>query len=75
MLGSRECIRRLPMLHKILIIAAAIIAVAILLNHFLNGADIDWMCMLILGLVIGHNMRELQFGKIMENKNEEKTQD
>lgn len=63
------------MIHMILIIAAAILAVDILLNHFLNGADIDWMCMLVIGLVIGHNMRELQFGKITENKNEEKNQD
>lgn len=60
------------MLHKILILAAAIIAVAILLNHFLNGADIDWKCMLILALVIGHNFRELQYGA---DKNEEKNQD
>jgi hypothetical protein len=62
------------MLHKIIILAAAILAVSILLNHFLNGADIDWMCMLVLGLVIGHNVRELQL-KHGDDQNEEKTQD
>lgn len=63
------------MLHKILILAASLIAASILLNHFLNGADIDWMCMIVLGLVIVHNMRELQFDKITENEHEEKTKD
>lgn len=50
------------MLHKILIITASVAAVAILSNHFFNGADIDWKDMLMLGLVIVHNLRELQFG-------------
>lgn len=54
------------MLHKILILAAAILAASILLNHFFNGADIDWANMLILALVIGHNVRELQWDKIKE---------
>lgn len=51
------------MLHMILIITASVTAVAILLNHFFNGADIDWKCMLLLGLVIVHNIRELQYGE------------
>lgn len=51
------------MLHKILILAASLIAASILSNHFVNGADIDWKGMLMLGLVIVHNLRELQFDK------------
>lgn len=62
------------MYHNIIILTAAILAVSILLNHFFNGADIDWACMLILGLVISHNGRELQL-KHGDDKNEEKNQD
>lgn len=54
------------MLHKILILAASLIAASILLNHFLNGADIDWNGMLIAGIIIVHNVRELQLDKIKE---------
>ena len=54
----------LHMIHKILILAAAIVVASILFNHFVNGADIDWKNMLILGLVIVHNLRELQFDKM-----------
>lgn len=52
------------MYHKILILVAALCAVSILLNHFVNGADIDWKCMLVLGIVIVQNLRELQFDRI-----------
>lgn len=54
------------MYHKILILVAALCSASILLNHFFNGADIDWKCMLVLGLVILQNLRELQFDRIKE---------
>lgn len=54
------------MFHKILILVAAIGAVSILFNYFFNGAEFDGRGMLILGLVIVHNLRELQFDRLQD---------
>lgn len=55
------------MLHKILILIAAVGAVSVLVNHFFNGAELDWNSLLIAGLVIVTNLRELQFNQIKEH--------
>lgn len=54
------------MFHKILILVAAVGAVSVLVNHFFNGAELDWNSLLIAGLVIVTNLRELQFDRIKE---------
>lgn len=54
------------MFHKILILTAALGAVSDFIKYFLFDVEINWWVVLVCGLVIIANLRELQFDKIKE---------
>lgn len=54
------------MLHKILILVASLCAASAFINYFFNDAEINWWAVLVCGLVIVNNLRELQFDRIKD---------
>lgn len=54
------------MYHKILIIAAVLATGSAFVKYFLFDVEINWWAILVCGLVIVHNLRELQFDRIKE---------
>lgn len=55
------------MLHKIIILAATIATGSTFVKYFFFNVEINWWAVLVCGLVIVNNLRELQFDRIKEH--------